>query len=169
MFEGILLIIFAIIGGMTTLPVVFFIIVGILRHSKTMIRIGCLVALIPLTLFCLVYWFYDIHIPNHYKKQKLDYIGTYTLISSDDTKSENEAESLPKLTLYPNDTFEISKSSYLFYFGKGTWKVGATDEGQFEFKDSLNTTIFRAMPSNNNKLEIDKFLNKDKEIVFIKK
>lgn len=169
MFEGIILIIFLIIGGLAALLALFFFIVGLVRHSKTMLKIGLAVAVVPLSLFALTYWFYRIHLPNLNKQQEQEYIGIYVMVSpnnSDDLSSAYRQQ--PRLILHTDNTFQLDKNDFTAFYGKGTWKAGATDDGQFEFKNNNNSIVFWATPTNNNKLEIDKNLSDRQKVVFVK-
>lgn len=169
MFEGIILIIFLIVGGLTTLLALFFFIVALVRHSKTMLKIGLAVAAVPLSFFVLTYWFYSIHIPNLNRQQEQEYVGTYIMLppnSLDDLT--NIYKQQPRLVLNADNTFQLDKNDFTGFYGNGTWKAGATDDGQFEFKDKTNSIVFWATPSDNNRLEIDKNFSDRKTVVFVK-
>ena len=169
MFEGIILIIFLIVGGLTTLLALFFFIVALVRHSKTMLKIGLAVAAVPLSLFVLTYWFYRIHIPNLNRQQEQEYVGAYIMVppnSFDDLT--NIYKQQPRLVLNEDNTFQFDKNDFTGFYGNGTWKAGATDDGQFEFMDNNNSIVFRATPTNNNKLEIDKNFGDRQKVVFVK-
>ena len=169
MLEGILLILFTIIGGLTTLLALVCIILAIVRKSNRLLKIGTLVALIPLTLFALSYWYYNIHIPKLNKQQEKAYTGTYIMTTTTNIPDNDMINTPPpRLILNADNTFQLEKNSFISFYGKGTWKAGATDDGQFEFKDHNNSTVFWATPSNNNKLEIDKNFNDRQKVTFIK-
>ena len=169
MFEGIILIIFLIVGGLAALLALFFLIVGILRHSKTMLKIGLAVAVVPLSLFALTYWFYRIHVPNLNKQQEQECVGTYVMVSpSSSNEVSNAYGQQPRLVLNRDNTFQLDKNDFTAFYGTGTWKAGATDDGQLEFKDSKNSIVFWATPTGNNKLEIDKNFNDRQQVVFVK-
>lgn len=169
MFEGIILITFLIVGGLAALLALFFFIVGLVRHSKTLFKIGMAVSVVPLSLFALTYWFYRIHIPNLNRQQEQEYVGTYVMLSpSNSDDLSNAYRQQPRLVLNSDNTFQLDKNNFSAFYGKGTWKAGATDDGQFEFKDNKNSIVFWATPSNNNKLEIDKSFSDRQQVVFVK-
>jgi uncharacterized protein with PQ loop repeat len=169
MFEGIILIIFLIVGGLAALLALFFFIVGLVRQSKTMFKTGLAIVVVPLSFFALTYWFYRIHIPNLNRQQEQEYVGIYVLVSSNNSYDMSNAYTQqPRLVLNADNTFQLDKNDFTAFYGKGTWKAGATDDGQFEFKDSKNSIIFWATPSNNNKLEIDSNFSGRQKAVFVK-
>ena len=169
MFEGICLIIFFIIGGLAALLAVFFLVMALVRQSKRMFKVGLILAIIPLSLYALTYWFYNIHIPNSNKQQEKAYAGTYVMITSIGTADKAILNmKQPRLILNMNNTFQLDKNEVTLFYGKGTWKAGATDDGQFEFKDNNNSIVFWATPSNNNKLEMDKNFSDRQHVVFVK-
>jgi hypothetical protein len=169
MFEGIILIIFLIVGGLAALLALFFFIIGFFRHSKTMLKIGLAVAVVPLSLFVLTPWFYRIRVPNLNRQQEQEYVGTYVMVSPSNADNVSNAyRQQPRLVLNTDNTFELDKNGFTAFYGKGTWKAGATDDGQFEFKDSKNSIVFWAMPMNINKLEIDKNFSDRQPVVFVK-
>jgi hypothetical protein len=169
MFEGIILIIFFIVGGLTALLAVFFFVIAAVRQSKTMFKFGLLTAIVPLFLYSLTYWFYDIHIPKLNKQEEKRYVGTYVKVENNnpDNKEINYTHEI-KLILNADNTFQLDQNTFTNFYGKGTWKAGATDDGQFEFRDNTNSIIFWAIPSDENKLEIDKNFNDRQKVVFIK-
>ena len=147
----------------------FFFIVGLVRHSKTMMKVGLAVAVVPLSLFALTHWFYRIHIPGLNRKQEQEYVGTYVMVSPNNSDDLiNAYRQQPRLVLRTDNTFQLDKNDFIEFNGKGTWKAGATDDGQFEFKDSNNSIVFWATPTNNNKLEIDKNFSDRQKVVFVK-
>jgi hypothetical protein len=169
MFEGIILIIFLIVGGLAALLALFFFIVGLVRHSKTMLKIGLAVAVVPISLFALTHWFYDIHVPDLNRQQEQEYVGTYVTVSPNNSDDVSNAyRQQPRLILNADNTFQLDKNDFTAFYGKGTWKGGATDDGQFEFKDSNNSIVFWATPTGNNKLEIDKNFSDRQKVVFVK-
>lgn len=168
MFEGIILIIFFIIGGLTALLALFFFVLSIVRQSKRMFKIGLTIAVVPLFLYALTYWFYDIHIPGLNKQEEKEYAGTYVMVSSNADDLSAAYRQQPKLVLNEDNTFELDKNNFTAFYGKGTWKAGATDDGQFEFRDAGNSILFWATPSDKNKLEIDKNFDDKQRIVFVK-
>ena len=165
MFEGIILIIFFIIGGLTALLALFFFVIALVRQSKTMFKIGLAVCIVPLFLYGLTYWFYDIHIPTLNKQTEEKYAGTYIMThSDDDTTTYLDV----RLTLNSDNTSQIDKNNFTDFTGDGKWKSGATDDGQFEFKDNSNSIKFWASPYNENKLVIDENFNDRRSVTFIK-
>lgn len=165
MFEGIILIIFFIVGGLTALLALFFFVVALVRKSKTMFKIGLAVCVVPLSLYGLTYWFYDIHIPRLNKQTEKNYAGTYNMTHSDDDTTNYENV---RLTLNSDNTFYLDKNNFTNFAGNGKWKAGATDDEQFEFKDNGNSIKFWASPYNGNKLVIDENFNDRKSVTFIK-
>jgi hypothetical protein len=169
MFEGIILITFFIIGGLTSLLAVFFFVLAIVRGSRAMFKIGLGIAIVPLSLYALTYWFYDIHIPKLNKQVKIEYVGTYVLISTNGSDDMGTAyKTQTKLVLKTDNTFWIDKNDFMSFYGEGTWKAGATDNGQFEFKDKRNSIVFWAEPLDSNRLKIDKNFNDRQQVVFVK-
>jgi hypothetical protein len=155
MFEGIIFIIFLIIGGITALLVLFFFVIAAVRRSKRMLKIGLAIAIIPLSLYALIYWFYDIHIPKLNKQAEKVYAGTYVMISPNTSGNTNAGYTQPtRLILNTNNTFLIDKNKFISFHGQGTWRAGATEDGHFEFRDNKNSIIFWAEPSGGNKLGI---------------
>ena len=165
MFEGIILIIFFIVGGLTALLALFFFVVALVKQSKTMFKIGLAVCIVPLSLYGLTYWFYDIHIPSLNKQTKEKYAGTYIMTHSDDDTTKYIDV---RLTLNSDNTFHLDKNNFTNFAGNGKWKAGATDDGQFEFKDNGNSIKFWASPYNENKLVIDENFNDRRSVTFIK-
>ena len=165
MFEGIILIIFLILGGLTALLALFFFVVALARKSKTMFKIGLCVCIVPLSLYGLTYWFYDIHIPSLNKQTEERYVGTYIMTHSDDDTTKFEDV---RLTLNKDNTFHLDKNSFTDFAGNGKWKAGATDDGQFEFKDGGNSIKFWASPYNETKLVINESFSESKKVTFIK-
>ena len=169
MFEGIILIIFFIVGGLTTLLALFFFVLAIVRQSKTMFKIGLGITVVPLSLFALIYCFYYIHIPNLNRKNDKAYAGTYVMILTNDSGDANGVyRQQPQLVLKEDNSFHLDKNHFTSFYGEGTWKSGATDDGQFEFRDKTKSIVFWATPYNNNKLEIDKNFGDRKRVVFVK-
>ncbi|ULQ57138.1 hypothetical protein KJS94_02865 [Flavihumibacter rivuli] len=155
MFEGIILIIFFIIGGLTALLALFFFVLAIFRKSKRLFKIGLGVAVVPFSLYALTCWFYDIHIPRLNKKVEKEYAGTYVMVwpsSSENSGSDNRQ---PHLVLKTDNTFQLDKNNYIRFYGQGTWRAGATEDGHFEFKDKNNSIVFWAEPTGGNKLGVD--------------
>jgi hypothetical protein len=168
MFEGIILIIFFIIGGLTALLALFFFVIAIIRQSIRIFKIGLTIAVVPLFLYGLTYWFYDIHIAKLNKQEEKEYIGTYVMVSPTANDLSAAYGQQPKLVLNADNTFQLDKNDFTAFNGKGTWKAGVTDDGQFEFKDAGNSIVFWATPSNKNKLEIDKNFDSEQRIFFVK-
>lgn len=167
--EGLILIVFFIIGGLTALLAIFFFVLAIVRQSKRLFKIGLMIAAVPLFLYALTYWFYDIYIPGLNKQEEKEYAGTYVMVSPNNTDDLSAVYGQqPKLILNADNTFQLDKNGFTAFYGKGTWKAGATDDGQFEFKDLDNSIVFWATPSNKNKLEIDKNFDGKQRIVFVK-
>ena len=109
MFEGIILIIFFIVGGLTALLALFFFVFALVRQSKTMFKIGLAVCIVPLFLYGLAYWFYDIHIPSLDKQTEEKYVGTYIMThGNDDTTKYIDI----RLTLNSDNTFHLDKNSF---------------------------------------------------------
>ena len=120
MFEGIIFIIFLIIGGITALLVLFFFVIAAVRRSKRMLKIGLAIAIIPLSLYALIYWFYDIHIPKLNKQAEKVYAGTYVMISPNTSGNTNAGYTQPtRLILNTNNTFLIDKKSSSVFMVKG--------------------------------------------------
>jgi hypothetical protein len=165
MFEVIVLIIFFIVGGLTALLALFFFVVAFVKQSKTMFKIGLAFCIIPLSLYGLTYWFYDNHIPSLNKQTEERYAGTYIMTNNDNDTTEYINV---KLTLNNNNTFHLDKNNFTNFVGSGKWKTGATDEGQFEFKDNSNVIIFWASPYNENKLVVDENFNDRRSVTFIR-
>ena len=57
----------------------FFFIVALIRRSKTMVKIGLIVSIIPISAYLLTYWYYEIHIPSLNKQEEEKYSGTYIM------------------------------------------------------------------------------------------
>lgn len=168
MFEGIILIIFFIIGALTALLAIFFFIIALVRQSKTMLYFGLGTSIVPLILYGLTFWYYDIHIPALNKKEEMQYVGTYL----SDTGKEITENGLPdkkafKLTLNSDNTFQLEQNEYLRFSGKGTWEAGTTDDGQFTFKNN-GSIIFWATPYNTNRLEVETNTTSREKITFYK-
>ena len=166
MFEGIILIIFFIIGGLTALLALYFFVIALVRQSKTMFHFGLVSSIVPLFLYVLTFWYYDIHIPSFNKREEIKYVGIY----ASDTGKEITDNGLPdkksfKLTLNSDNTFELEENQYLNFSGKGTWKAGGTDDGQFTFEKD-GAIIFWATPYNTNRLEIE--TNSESKVIFYK-
>ncbi|RPD43443.1 hypothetical protein [Paracnuella aquatica] len=155
MFEGIILIIFFIIGGLTALLALFFFVFALFRKSKRMLKIGLGIAVVPLSLYALTYWFYDIHIPKLNKRVEKVYAGTYIMVWPGTSENTGSADKQPtQLILNTDNTFQLDKNKFTSFYGHGTWRAGATEDGHFEFKDKNNSIIFWAEPSGGNKLGI---------------
>ena len=168
MLESILLIIFFIIGGLAALLALFFFIVAIVRHSKSMFKIGLAITIVPLFLFGVIFWYYDIHIPILNWQIEKSYAGKYVMIPEGDPYHPSYIYgSNPRLILNRDGSFHLDSNHFSRFSGRGTWRSGATDDGQFEFRDNRNAIVFRANPSNNNKLEIVNH-NGGQKLVFVK-
>ena len=165
MFEGIILIIFFIVGGLTALLALFFFVIALVRQSKTMLKIGLAVCIVPLSLYGLTYWFYDIHIPSLNRQTEERYAGTYIMTRSDNDSTKDIDV---RLTLNSDNTFQLDKNNFSKFTGIGKWKAAATDDGQFEFMDNGNSIKFWASPYNENKLVIDENFNNRRSVTFIK-
>jgi len=168
MIESLLLIIFFIVGGLFLLLAVFFFAISAIRKSKTMFKLGIGVLIVPACLYGLTYWYYDIYIANSNKETEKEFVGKYFLISDDDS-----TYSPTYLKLYEDNTFELGRNNFSTFYGKGVWKAGATDNGQFEFKESKNdnSVIFWATPAkqnNNCMLELNKGLDQRQDLKFIR-
>ncbi len=148
MIESLILIIFFIIGGLASLLAIFFFVFALIRRSKAMFYLGIGVSIIPLVLYALTFWFYDIHLKSQYKQEQIDYLGTYLLQNT----SSNENSELKLLT---NNIFEIDKIDGIKFSGKGVWKSGQTDDGQLTFYDNHNSIVFWAWPFDNRIIEIE--------------
>lgn len=156
MLEGIILIIFFIIGGLTALLALFFFVLAIARKSKRMFKIGLGIAVVPLSFYALTLWFYDIHIPKQNKQVEKVYAGTYVMVWPSTSENFASADAQPpQLTLNTDNTFHLDKNKFIRFYGHGTWRAGATEDGHFEFKDKSNSVIFWAEPSGGNRLGID--------------
>ena len=148
MTESFLLIIFFIIGGLAALLAIFFFVIALIRKSKTMLYLGLGVSIIPIVLYGLTFWFYDVHLPRQYKQEETNYLGTYEL-------QNNQSNKTLELRLYSKNIFEIDKIKGIRFSGKGIWKAGQTDDGQFTFYDNNNSIVFWAWPFDNNRIEIE--------------
>src|SRR5690606_39029319 len=123
------------------------------------------VSIVPLSLYGLTYWFYHIHIPRMNEQTEEKYAGTYIMTSSIvDTTNRNYV----RLTLNSDNTFHLDENNFTVFKGDGKWKAGATDDGQFEFKDNGNSIKFWASPYNENKLVIDENFIDGRSVTFIK-
>lgn len=120
----------------------FFFVIAIVRRSKPMFKLGTAVAIAPLSLYALTYWFYDVHIPRLNKQQEKAYAGSYTLIMNREENTDIPYEKQARLLLNADNTFELGRNDFINFHGKGTWRAGATDDGQFEFRDSNNAVLF---------------------------
>jgi hypothetical protein len=169
MFEGIVLIIVLIIGGLAALLALFFFILSGIRRSKTMLTTGLIIVIVPLLLSALAYWYYDVHIPGLIKQEERLYTGTYIMTArgTSDSSGVGYGKQI-KITLNGDNSFQLDINDFTSFNGKGTWKAGATDDGQFEFRDARDSIVFLAMPSNNNMLEINKNFKDRPGIIFIK-
>ena len=148
MIESLLLIIFFIVGGLAVLLAIFFFVIVVIRKSKSMLYLGLGLSIIPLFLYGLTFWFYDIHLPKQYKQEEINYLGTYELQNFQPNKNF-------RLTLYSNNIFEIDNIKDLNFSGKGIWKAGQTDDGQLTFYDNDKSIVFWAWPFHNNRIEIE--------------
>ncbi len=146
MFEGIILIIFFIVGGLAALLAIFFFVIALVRQSKAMLLFGLFTSAIPLSLYGLTYWYYDVHIPGLNRELELEYVGTY--------HSQSPVNSII-FVLKSDSTFEMKENKYFHFSGKGSWQAGATDDGQFEFKNG-NSLLFWASPLSSGRIEIQK-------------
>jgi len=165
MVEGIVLIIFFIVGGLAALLALFFFVVAVVRQSKTMFKIGLAVCIVPLSLYGLTYWFYDIHIPSLDKQTEEKYAGTYIMTHGDNDTTKYMGV---RLILNSDNTYHLDKNNFTDFAGNGKWKAGATDDGKFEFRDNGNSIKFWASPYNENKLVINENFNDTKRVIFIK-
>ena len=163
--EGIILIISFIIGGLTALLAAFFLVASAVRQSKTMFKIGLSICLIPLSLYGLSYWYYDVHIPRLTKRMEEKYSGTYLMVQAD---NKTLISSNVKLILSPDNTFQLDENDIMPCIGRGKWKAAATDDGQFEFKDNFNSTQFFASPYNDNRLVINEHFIDRQKVTFMK-
>ena len=148
MIESLLLIIFFIVGGLASLLAIFFFVIALIRNSKIMLYNGLGISVIPLVLWLLTYWFYDVHLPKQNKKEETNYLGTYVLETSNSINTT-------RLKLYSDNLFEIDNIDGMRFSGKGIWKAGKTDDGQLTFYDNNNSIVFWAWPYDNNRIEIE--------------
>ena len=148
MIESFLLLIFFIIGGIASLFAVFFFVIALIRRSKTMFYLGLGISVVPLFLYGLTFWYYNIHMSGQYQQEQTNYLGTYVL------QSPHSNEELT-LILYSNNAFEIDRIKGFTFSGKGFWKAGQTEEGQLTFYNSQNSIVFWAWPYDNNRIEIE--------------
>jgi hypothetical protein len=165
MIEGILFVIFSIVGGLSALAALFFFIVSLVRQSKTMFKLGLAICIVPVSIYGLIFWYYDIHIPRLNRQMEQRYAGTYTMnVSNSDTNVNTEVS----LVLNRDNTFRLDKNNLINFIGDGKWKAGATDDGQFEFRDNKNSIRFWASPHNDNELVIDRNIKYSRTIIFVK-
>lgn len=167
MFEGIILILISIIVGLTTMLALFLLISGLVKKSKPLIQIGLIICIIPAFLIGLFYWYYNIHLPNINKQEESKYTGTYFLQMTPGTDS-GDFKTPKTLILHADNTFELNKSEVFDYSGHGSWRSGATDDGQLEFKNDQGHILFWAMPINYNRLEINPDMQGRHVIIFQK-
>jgi hypothetical protein len=168
MLEGVALIILYVLIGITSMLALILIVISVFRQSKNLFVSGLITAMIPLSLYALSYWYYKVRIPELIRQEENSYAGTYRITDSDSTDTKDPFVQITKITLYADNTFQLDKNDFTPFHGKGTWRAGATDDGQFEFRDSKKSVVFMAMPSNNSKLEINKHYKDRKTIVFQK-
>lgn len=169
MFEGILLIAFFIIGGLTALLALLFFVIAAFRKSKTMFKIGLGITTVPLLLYILTYWYYHIHIPELNKRVENAYAGTYVMLASSSVGNSGiKYQQQPQLILNTDNTFKLDQNDFTSFSGKGTWRAGATEDGHFEFRDNKNTIVFWAEPLNNNRLQIETEGLNTQTITFVK-
>ena len=120
-----------------------------------MFKTGLSIAIVPLSLYVLTYWFYEIHIPKMNKQIEKVYAGTYVMVWPSISEYTNSAYTqIPQLVLNTDNTFLLDKNKYITFHGQGTWRAGATEDGHFEFRDNKDSIIFWAEPSGGSKLEI---------------
>jgi len=169
MFEGIILIVFLIIGGLAALLALFFFVLAAFRKSLTMCKTGLALTTIPLLLYAVTYWFYYIYVPKINKQEEKAYAGTYIMVApySNDT-ADSIYKYQPQLILNTDNSFQLDPNDFTSFNGKGTWRAGATEDGHFEFRDNKNSIIFWAEPSNNNKLQIEREGLNTQTITFVK-
>jgi len=93
------------------------------------------------------------------------YLGTFIMTyRGDDTTKYLDV----KMTLKGDNKFHLDKNDFTDFSGNGFCKSGATEDGQFVFRDMSNSIIFWASPYNENKLIIDEYFNDRRRITFIK-
>ena len=166
MLEGILLIIFFIVGGLTAIAAIFFLLTALFRKSKAMLTFGIFASIVPIVLYLITYWYYDIFIPRQNKLEETEYVGKY--ISN--TGKELTEDGLPDknffhLTINSNNTFDLEINNYINFSGQGQWNSGETDDGQLTFKDR-NSIVFWATPISNNSIEVE--MSNGNKIIFYK-
>jgi hypothetical protein len=154
MLEGFILIIFFLIGLLASLLAVLFFVFAAIRGSKTMLKTGLFVTIIPLSLFFISYWFYEIYIPKINKQVERLYVGTYVMLPQVDEKPDIDNKMRPRLILNSDNTFQLDRNDLIPFHGKGTWRAGETEDGHFGFRDIKDSTIFLAEPLNSNKLGV---------------
>lgn len=143
----------------------FFFGAAIIRPSKTMLKIGLAVSVIPLSLYGINYWYYHIHVPRLNKKTEQSYLGSYRmLLNENDTTGNIRVQ----LTLNDDNTFFLDSNDVINFAGKGKWRAGATDAGDFEFTDDDDSLKFLVSPYSENKLMINENFIDRKSLFFIK-
>jgi hypothetical protein len=166
MIEAILNIVLLGVIALSTVLAGFFLVVAAVRHSKTMLRIGLVIIVLPVAICGVMYWYYHFHIPGLNKDIESEYVGTYILHEKDGDlpKGGNKVT----LQLNRDNTFYLAKNTFSSFSGFGLWRSGATDDGRFEFEYQKKSARFYASPLNGNQLVIDLDFTNRTAVTFVK-
>ncbi|MCP4135076.1 MAG: hypothetical protein GY754_29140 [bacterium] len=169
MIAGIFFILLIFIGLFALIASIILLIIGLARKSKRLKTVGLSLLTIPLFCWGLFYLYYGVIIPEHDRQQEIEYSGTYITDQSGSYNKNKRPFRGKKYRLILNEdkTFELDKTPYIDFHGKGTWEAG--DE-YFHFINNNGEIIERVSPfeSNGKKKIIFHLYDEIKEVRFIK-
>ena len=129
MFADYFFILLFVIGFLGFALVLAFIIVGLIKKSAGLRRIGYILSIIPVICLGLSYWYYGLYLPKIKQENVVYFSGRYVLDSSFNNPRDVQQYSL---ILESDMTFHLDSTTVMDFQGNGTWNL---EESLLSFSD----------------------------------
>ena len=148
MLESLIFIILSFIGIVGLIISLIILLIGFLKRSKKLKRIGLGMGTIPIFCIGIIAFWYIIAIPSHNSNELNDFAGTYSPHkSAEKLLRKNELnEERNYLILKENGTYIFDSIPGIDLRKSGKWETGGID-GQFIFYDNNGNQIDLGSPS----------------------
>ena len=148
MLESLIFMILTFIGIIGLIISIIILLVGAIKKSRKVKKIGIGIGIIPILCFGLIALWYVFAIPSFNKSQLKDFSGTYLPYKSAEKllKENGLFEKPNRLILKSNGTYLFDSIPGIGLQKKGKWETGGID-GLFIFYDKNNNQIEYGSPS----------------------
>jgi hypothetical protein len=148
MLESLIFMILSFIGIMGLIISVITLLVGIIKKSRKVIKVGIGIGIVPILCFGLIALWYMFAIPSFNKSELKDFSGTYFPHKSAEKvlKENGLFENKNRLILKSNGRYLFDSIPGIGLHKSGKWKTGGID-GLFIFYDNNDKQIEFGSPS----------------------